>query len=78
MKKKLLSLVALALMTVTGVSAQTTLFLWQYDGDSTYGDGSNNGEFAMTATTGTAKFATYEKKQAKKKELLAMMLVWLI
>ena len=61
--KKLFTLLTLALFAVSGAWAQTTLFLWQYDGTSTYGDGSNNGEFAMTATTGTAKFVTYEKKK---------------
>ncbi len=54
----------LLLCAVSGAWAQETLFLFQYDGSTTYGDGSNNGEFAMTATTGTAKFVTYEKKQA--------------
>ena len=49
---------------VTGAkAADETLFLWQYDGSTVYGDGSNNGEFAVTATTGTAKFVTYEKKK---------------
>lgn len=42
---------------------QTTVFLWQHDGSSTYGDGSTNGEFAMSgASIGSATFATYEKK----------------
>ena len=55
----------LLLCAVSGAWAQETLFLFQYDGSTTYGDGKNNGEFAMTATTGTAKFATYEKKKAE-------------
>ena len=62
--KKLLSILMLLVAIVTGVSAaDETIFLWQYDGSTAYGDGSNNGEFAMTAITGTAKFATYEKKK---------------
>lgn len=66
--KKLLSILTLLLCVCSGAWAQTTLFLWQYDGSTTYGDGSNNGEFAMTAATGTAKFVTYEKKTAAKED----------
>ena len=56
----------LCLCMVGSVSAwaDDTLFLWQYDGTSSYGDGKTNGEFDMTVTTGTAKFVTYEKKTA--------------
>ncbi|MCR5152133.1 MAG: chitobiase/beta-hexosaminidase C-terminal domain-containing protein [Prevotella sp.] len=49
---------------VCGVWGQTTVFLWQHDGSTTYGNGSNNGEFAMSgASIGSATFATYEKKK---------------
>ena len=46
-------------------AADETIFLWQYDGSSTYGDGSTTGAavFDMTATTGTIKFVTCEKKK---------------
>ena len=68
--KKLLSLFVLLVAFVTGVkAADETVFLWQHDGSSVYGDGSNNGEFAMTAVTGTAAFATYEKKQTGNESL---------
>ena len=64
--KKLFTLLTLLVAMVTGVWADDeVIFKWQYDGSSTYGDGSNNGEFAITNTSGigTVKFATYEKKK---------------
>jgi len=62
--KKILSLLMLLVTIVIGAkAADETIFLWQYDGSTVYGDGNNNGEFAVTATTGTAKFVTYEKKK---------------
>ena len=46
------------------IMADETIFLWQYDGSSVYGDGNNNGIFDVNgATTGTIKFVTYEKKK---------------
>ena len=64
MKQKLLTLFALLLGVCSGAWADEVIFKWQYDGTSTYGDGSNNGEFAITNTSGigTVKFVTYEKK----------------
>ena len=64
--KKLFTLLTLLVAMVTGVWADDeVIFKWQYDGSSTYGDGSNNGEFAITNTSGigTVKFVTYEKKK---------------
>ncbi len=66
MKRKLFCLLTLLLTVCSGAwAADETIFLWQYDGSSTYGDGNNNGEFAITNTSGigTVKFATYEKKK---------------
>ena len=67
--KNLLKKAFLLLALIGGASsasaADEIIFKWQYDGSSTYGDGSNNGEFAITNTSGigTVKFATYEKKK---------------
>jgi hypothetical protein len=66
MKQKLLTLFALLLGVCSGAwAADEVIFKWQYDGTSTYGDGNNNGEFAITNTSGigTVKFVTYEKKK---------------
>jgi len=46
------------------MNAQTTVFLWQYDGSSVYGDGSTNGIFDVAdGANGIVKFVTYEKKK---------------
>ena len=66
--KNLLRKAFLLLALVGGINSawadDETIFKWQYDGSSTYGDGTN-GEFAITNTSGigTVKFATYEKKK---------------
>jgi len=62
--KKIFTLAAAVLVALT-MNAQTTEFLWQYDGSSVYGDKSNNGVFDVTpaASTGSIAFVTYEKKQ---------------
>lgn len=62
--KKIFTLAA-AVLTALTMNAQSTVFLWQYDGSSVYGDGSTNGIFdvAEDATNGTVKFVTYEKKK---------------
>lgn len=62
--KKIFTFCAAALMSMA-MMAQTTAFLWQYDGSSVYGDGSNNGVFevAPAASTGSIAFVTYEKKK---------------
>ncbi len=54
-----------AVIASMAMMAQTTAFLWQYDGSSVYGDGSNNGVFEVTpaASTGSIAFVTYEKKK---------------
>ena len=54
-----------AVLASMAMMAQTTAFLWQYDGSSVYGDGSNNGVFEVTpaASTGSIAFITYEKKK---------------
>lgn len=67
--KNLLKKAFLLLALIGGASSawadDETIFLWQYDGSTVYGDGTNNGEFAITNTsgTGTVKFVTYEKKK---------------
>ena len=62
--KKIFTLV-IAFMAALTLNAQSTIFLWQYDGSSVYGDGNNNGIFdvAADATNGTVKFVTWEKKK---------------
>ncbi len=62
--KKLFTLCA-AVIASMAMMAQTTAFLWQYDGSSVYGDGNNNGVFEVTpaASTGSIAFITYEKKK---------------
>ena len=62
--KKLFTLAA-AVIASMAMMAQTTAFLWQYDGSSVYGDGNNNGVFEVTpaASTGSIAFITYEKKK---------------
>lgn len=62
--RKIFTLAA-AVLASLAMSAQTTAFLWQYDGSSVYGDKSNNGVFEVTpaASTGSIAFVTYEKKQ---------------
>ncbi len=61
--KKIFTLAAAVLVAMT-MNAQTTEFLWQYDGSSVYGDGSNNGIFDVANdANGIVKFVTYEKKK---------------
>ena len=61
--KKIFTLAAAVLVALT-MNAQTTEFLWQYDGSSVYGDGSNNGIFDVANdANGIVKFVTYEKKK---------------
>ena len=61
--KKIFTLAAAVLVALT-MNAQTTEFLWQYDGSSIYGDGSNNGIFDVANdANGIVKFVTYEKKK---------------
>lgn len=65
--KKLFTLLML-LLCVGGSkvwASDEVVFKWQYDGSTVYGDGNNNGEFAITNTSGigTVKFVTYEKKK---------------
>ena len=55
---------AVAALTALAMNAQTTVFLWQYDGSSVYGDGSTNGIFDVADdANGIVKFVTYEKKK---------------
>ena len=55
---------AAAVLTALTMNAQTTVFLWQYDGSSVYGDGSTNGIFDVADNAnGIVKFVTYEKKK---------------
>ncbi len=64
--KKFFTLLTLLVAMVTSAWADDeVIFKWQYDGSTTYGDGNNNGEFAITNTSGigTVKFVTYEKKK---------------
>ncbi len=63
--KKLFTLAAAVLASFTLWAADETVFLWQYDGSSTYGDGANNGVFEVSpaASTGSIVFVTYEKKK---------------
>ncbi|MCR5680315.1 MAG: Ig-like domain-containing protein [Prevotella sp.] len=67
--KNLLRKAFLLLALMGGVNsawgADEVVFLWQYDGSSTYGDGSNNGEFPISNSSGigTVKFVTYDKKK---------------
>ena len=61
--KKLFTFAAAALTALT-MNAQTTVFLWQYDGSSVYGDGASNGVFDVADNAnGIVKFVTYEKKK---------------
>lgn len=61
--KKIFTLAA-AVLTALTMNAQTTVFLWQYDGSSAYGDGSTNGVFDVADNAnGIVKFVTYEKKK---------------
>ena len=63
--KKFFTLLSLALLSIsTAWAADEVIFKWQYNGSSTYGDGTS-GEFTVTpaATTGTVKFVTYEGKK---------------
>ena len=61
--KKIFTLAAAVLVALT-MNAQTTEFLWQYDGSSVYGVGSNNGIFDVANdANGIVKFVTYEKKK---------------
>ena len=55
---------AVAVLAALTMNAQSTVFLWQYDGSSVYGDGNNNGLFDVADNAnGIVKFVTYEKKK---------------
>ena len=62
--KKIFTFAAALLASVAMMADDTTIFLWQYDGSSVYGDGSTNGIFDVANdANGIVKFVTYEKKK---------------
>ena len=63
--KKIFTIALAVLASASLIKADETIFLWQYDGSSVYGDGSNGVFDVDGANPGTIKFVTFEKKKSQ-------------